>query len=269
MGISDDIKPRKVYNYSHNVSKEPVKKVSFELEKKPKSVPEKPVHEIDEKLDQFMSTSDEMYPNKDTLENDFFDGSEAKPQPNDHKKSRSRAFVKISSWILVIIVIVIVLYKNLDQLEILILGEQENTSEPSASEEIYTSEASGTTDTSATSGTTTTTDTLAVPANDTSSASDMPTTIAKKDIKIEILNGNGISGSADKVRDLLIADGFLISKVANAKKFTYTSTYIYYKTGAEASMELVKAALSSRTCVAQKSDPITTGYDIVIVVGKK
>ena len=265
MGISDDIKPRKVYNYSHNVSKAPVKKVSFELEKKHNVTQTETVKKDDNELDKFMSVSDELYPNKDALENDFFNGAETKPDHKTTKKNNIRKFVRATLWIFVIILIILALYKNIDKLETLILGENRNTTETTPSDEIYTNE----TDTSGSSatGSVATAETVTNPTTDTT-ASTAPV-LAKKDIKIEILNGNGIAGSADKVRDLLINDGFLISKVANAKKFTYTSTYIYYRSGAEASMELVKAALSTRTCITQKSDPITTGYDIVIVVGKK
>jgi hypothetical protein len=60
-----------------------------------------------------------------------------------------------------------------------------------------------------------------------------------------------------------------VKNAANAKKFTYISTYVYYKSGKEAEANLVKDALPDREILLEQSDSLTTGYDIVIVVGKK
>ena len=260
MGISDDIKPRKVYSYSKKPKVESDHKATFELKKNQ----EKENKNNSEPEPIIAPTAAEPYQYKDFLEDDFFSNKEVATKKSKTKKHKIGKFVRITLWILTIVVVLFVFYKNLDKIETLLLGPEKEATTTSNSNEIYTSE-STTPDTTASSQNT---------ASSTSTAANSSTTAetattVKSDIKIEVLNGNGISGSADKVKATLVESGFTVSKVANAKKFTYTSTYIYYKTGAEASMELVKAALSDRTCVTQKSDPITTGYDIVVVLGKK
>ena len=260
MGISDDIKPRKVYSYSNKAKVESNHNTVFELkknqEKKPKEKPEK-------ELVTAPSPSD-TYQYKDFLEDDFFSTKEKVVPQKKTKKHKITKIVRVTLWIFTIIAILIVFYKNIDRIETLLLGPEKTATNDTNTDESYTSEPSSDADTS----TENTPDSTKTVTTNTSTGVDSAVT-SKSNIKIEILNGNGISGSADKVRDSLVNNGFTIARVANAKKFTYASTYIYYKTGAEASMEMVKAALSDRSCIAQKSDPITTGYDIVIVVGKK
>ena len=90
----------------------------------------------------------------------------------------------------------------------------------------------------------------------------------KSTIKINLLNGNGIKNSATSVKSTLVAAGFKISNVANAKNFAYPKTEIYYNTGKVDDANLVKAALSSRTTELVESADIAGKYDVVIVIGK-
>lgn len=268
MGISDDIKPRKVYNYSQKKNPSSSEKDSFEV-KISKSLPEKQDNtytSTQQEVDDYLSGNESVYENKNELENDFFE-NEA-PVNKHEKKNKKKRFkfpTKLVTWIIVLFLLGLAVYKNLDKIVDLIIGQTTST-ELASKDESYVStdskEQAGTAADTTTTGTGNTTTPATTPTVST-------TTQSKSSIKIEVLNGNGVSGSADKVRDQLVSAGFTVSKVANAKKFTYASTYIYYKTGATSSMELVKAALSTRTCIAELSDSLSAGYDVVVVVGKK
>ena len=85
---------------------------------------------------------------------------------------------------------------------------------------------------------------------------------------MQVLNGNGISGSASSVRDQLVAAGFVVDKVANASRFTYTKTTIYFKTGKDAEAELVKSALTGHDVESFNNDAVVGDYDVIVVVGK-
>lgn len=50
--------------------------------------------------------------------------------------------------------------------------------------------------------------------------------LARASLKVEILNGNGKSGVAQKVADLLAQQGFFVTKITNAKHFNYTHTQL-------------------------------------------
>lgn len=106
--------------------------------------------------------------------------------------------------------------------------------------------------------------------NQSQNAATTPATpsIDKSQITIEVLNGNGISGSASSVRDTLVAAGFNVDRVANAYSFSYQTSQIYYKTGKNAEADLVKSTLSSRQCDLLNDDSVVGNYDIVVVVGQ-
>ncbi len=93
--------------------------------------------------------------------------------------------------------------------------------------------------------------------------------IDKSTIKIKILNGNGVSGSAASVRNQLTGSGFSVAAITNAKTFSYQTTIIYYHTGKEAEATLVKDAVTGKETALELSDTVTTQHDVVVVVGKK
>lgn len=128
--------------------------------------------------------------------------------------------------------------------------------------------------------TTPTADTSTTPATETPAATppastttpttpSAPAAINKSTIKLEVLNGNGINGSAAAVKASLEKLGFSVSKLTNARNFNYAESIIYYKTGKQAEAELVKDALTGRTVTIQNSDSVAGSYDVVLVVGKK
>ncbi|OGD61972.1 hypothetical protein A2215_04435 [Candidatus Berkelbacteria bacterium RIFOXYA2_FULL_43_10] len=116
---------------------------------------------------------------------------------------------------------------------------------------------------------TTGSETSDAPAATTAPSTESATSaIDKSAISIQVLNGNGVSGSAANVKSTLVTAGFTVSSVINAKKFTYASSIIYYKTGQDEEAALVKASLPSLVIELKNSDTLTTNYDIVVLVGK-
>ncbi len=131
-----------------------------------------------------------------------------------------------------------------------------------------TSTASATTSATPTATTTASVATSAVasPVVTTSSAS---ATFKYTSEQIRIANGNGISGEAAKVQQLLEGKGYKIASVGNATK-QYESTIVYYKTGQEKLAEALKKDISTLYSVSiQNSDSIVGSYDAVIALGAK
>ncbi len=87
-------------------------------------------------------------------------------------------------------------------------------------------------------------------------------------VKLEVLNGNGISGSAASVKDQLVNAGYNVLRLANAAKFSYVSTYIYYNTGKKPEADAVALVLSDRQTALYENAQVAGSYDVVVVVGK-
>jgi len=110
-------------------------------------------------------------------------------------------------------------------------------------------------------------------SNDTDNTSDNitsePAQIDKSTIKLKVLNGNGISGSAAVLADILKTNGFVVESVTNASRFTYENTTIYFNTGKSAESELIKQSLTNYNVLSYENPSVTGNYDIIVVVGKK
>lgn len=237
MGISHDIRPKKVYRYG-----------------------EKPAHSIDIEDDDVKNSSSSIDTGHEheELEDDFFDNQKqrkSKPLKTDVDKKSP-----VPKWLAMIFVLALfgmLAYQNYDLVLKYIGLLPKDKPETTEKTETYTSTSSTpTTETPAT----TTTPTVTAPVATTP-------TIDKTSITLSVLNGNGIKGSAEAVSQTLKTAGFNPTKVANAKTFSYTSTYIYYQTGKETEAGLVATALAGRTIVKQLSDAIAGNYNVLVVVG--
>lgn len=243
MGISHDIRPKKVYRYG-----------------------EKPAHSIDIEEDPKESSSSISTDHEhEQLEDDFFYNEKQKKEK--HLRTDFEKKSSVPKWLAMIFVLALfgmLAYQNYDLVLKYVGLLPKDKAETTEKTETYTSTSStSTTETpSATTGTTTT-----VPATTTPAV--VTPTIDKSAITLSVLNGNGIKGSAESVSQTLKTAGFNPSKVANAKTFSYTSTYIYYQTGKEAEAGLVATALAGRTIVQQLSDAIAGNYNVLVVVGTK
>lgn len=248
MGISHDIKPRKVY-YPGNPKPKPK---HSPREHKPSGNPEEAYFE------NYLPSNE-----KDVLEDEFF----REQKPRGRHEDRPKKVVRILSakrlvWFFAIIIIGIIIYQNYTDIRLSLSQVPNDSSSESTASYVSEPPQSTTSEESATSATTTTT----TPTADADAAT--AAAQAKAALQVEVLNGNGISGSAESVKSTLIASGYTVVKVANAKTFTYTKTYIYYKTGKSAEATALAGVLANRSCTTQLSDTIAGTYDIVVVVGK-
>ena len=250
MGISDDIKPKKVHRYvEHSVSRfknEPVRKR------------EEPRLDEDEKL------LDDFYHNDpaklERLEDDFFDDKQQEQVKITEAEHRHRPVKRYVVLLLIVALLILVIVQNVDIIKSYFLGNtSQNTSVNTAKDDSYTGETTTTSDQANSNSSTIAT---AQPAATPTTIPTAPT------FSIEVLNGNGTTGSADKVKAILEAAGLTIEKVTNAKSFSYQKTYIYYKTGKETEAARVKSALASRDCVVELSNIVAKDYDVVVTVGK-
>jgi hypothetical protein len=87
---------------------------------------------------------------------------------------------------------------------------------------------------------------------------------------IRIVNGNGRSGEATRIKTALEAKGYTIASTGNASK-QYATTTILYKAGEQALADALKTALAADySAVIELSDQATLGtYDAVIALGAK
>lgn len=98
----------------------------------------------------------------------------------------------------------------------------------------------------------------------------------KKDIRISILNGTGISGQAGEIMKVLVASGYSIENIesSNAETFTHTQTTITSRADLEDTTEHIKNILQSIFPELTEGTPNTnpnddSGYDVVITTGSK
>jgi hypothetical protein len=240
MSIGNDIRPKKIYN----LKREHHSVINGEI--------------LKEKTDK------ETDGGQERKKEDFFDEYPESPKKNVLEKNRKKPFFSTSKviWFLIIALIAIVVYQNIGTI-ISIYEHKHNPTaekgeEKSNTEDQYVSDTASNNDNSQS-------ETTAQPSTSVEPAA----VVDKSKISIEVLNGNGISGSADLVSEQLKTAGFTVSKVANARKFSYATTIIYYKTGKNAEADLVKTVLTDRESSTENSDALVGSYDIVIVAGKK
>ena len=267
MGISDDIKIKKK-------SQKEINKHVDEI-KNPNEIDIKFNNEQKKDHEEDFFYQDDL--NLDQKEEDFFqDDHNSKPLEKNRKKEyqQIREVEKthgnpMTKWVIMLILILIglLVWQNYSKISKLI-GFNKNADTSSETDlPSYDLNSTGTDYTSQQNQNTSTTNPNADQSQTNSTQTSTPA-IDKTKITISVLNGNGISGSAGIVKNQLVAAGFVVDKVANAYKFNYQNTIIYFKTGKEAEAELIKTTLSDRQCETNNNDAVAGNYDIVIVVGK-
>lgn len=262
MGISDDIKPKR----SHR----PAQKDTFE--------DDFDYGHLDdiEYIDRPDISSVEK---REKLEDEFFAGQKKKkveyripPEPKaDEETEKKPKTGKVIILILLLIFAFLLVYENFNAIKKLINEKilhknttvENNEASTSAKSDDYYVSSQDNKATESQSGTSNTT------ATNPSTPATTTATISKESILIKILNGNGISKSADKLKAELVSLGFKISRVGNASNFNYTDTIIYYKTGKESEAGLIESSIKSHPVLKEKNDTITGSYDAVIVLGAK
>lgn len=104
----------------------------------------------------------------------------------------------------------------------------------------------------------------------TNTKEETQSTLDKSKITIQLLNGNGITGDAAKVKTILEKDGWKVAAYGNANSFNYKNTYVYYKKGNEEAAKGVADTLKNagrHTAILES--PNLSKYDIQIVLGKQ
>jgi hypothetical protein len=106
------------------------------------------------------------------------------------------------------------------------------------------------------------------PANNTS-PTDTQTPPAKNSFKIRILNGNGVTGDASRLKADLLAKGYNVGDTGNAR-LKYTKTQVYYVAGQKDQADLVSQDLTGKQTVESEAqaDLVGTDYQVLIVIGK-
>lgn len=98
-----------------------------------------------------------------------------------------------------------------------------------------------------------------------------PAAVSRADIKLEVLNGGGIPGSAGKAKTFLEDKGYIVENVGNTDEYTYDETEIHVKPSKESYLETLKADLSQDYTIGTAAADLSADspYDAQIIVGKK
>lgn len=266
MGISDDISPKRSHHRTHSY-------IYSSPEEKPIA---KTPNFVEVKKEETKSEPD-IAKNVPDLGDEFFANNQRRrmAENNEIEKDQKPSKKKnhFSGWILLILLLGLsgfLVYQNFQKLKHIFKPDtptSTTTTSDKTSEELdtYTSEIQPqdyTTGNAATAETATT--------GSTATASTATTTAFDKTaLKIQVLNGNGVTGSAVAIKKTLETAGFKVASTANAGNFAYATTFVYYKTGQEEGANLIKTALPDKSVTVKNSDTLVKTYDIVVIVGKK
>jgi len=175
--------------------------------------------------------------------------------PEKDKKEGGGLF----KWIMLffIVLIAIIVWQNYSKIaEVFNFSSDEESTDSTEDIAYYDNSATDYTTPAATEDATTT----ETPAENT-------TAIDKSTIAIQVLNGNGTTGSATVAKQVLIDAGFTVASTTNAKKYTYATSIVYYKTGKKAEAELVNSSLSAYKTELINEDSVMGIYDVIVLVG--
>lgn len=87
-----------------------------------------------------------------------------------------------------------------------------------------------------------------------------------KEIKIQILNGTGITSVTEKVKSLLDKSGYKVESASEAQ-FKYSQTYIYYRSEHSTEAQKISEILKDYKPTLSVSQ-IDNLFDILIIIGK-
>lgn len=108
----------------------------------------------------------------------------------------------------------------------------------------------------------------------TQPVSDMPAQVANASeqinavlLKIEVSNGNGVTGMAAKVSTFLVDQGYSPARLTNQKPFNLKKSQIQYRYGHYAEAQLLKESLPESPELIQRND-MRAGIGVRLVLGK-
>ena len=82
---------------------------------------------------------------------------------------------------------------------------------------------------------------------------------------VQVLNGCGAEGAADRMTDFLRAKKFDVKNIGNAPSWNYPFTLVISHTKDMTVAQLVARALNTDRCVLMRKDDRT--YDVTVVIG--
>jgi hypothetical protein len=86
-------------------------------------------------------------------------------------------------------------------------------------------------------------------------------------VRLEVANGNGVSGAAGKVSKFLRGQGYAAARLTNQKPFTTKTTQIYYRSGYEAEAQLLQSKLLDAPKLVERND-MRANVSVKVVLGK-
>ncbi len=89
------------------------------------------------------------------------------------------------------------------------------------------------------------------------------TTVSQQPLRVQVLNGNGVSGAAGKMSDTLQASGFEVESIGNADSRDYEQTTIVVPSGSSNGGVIVSELGFG---VVEFGD-VDNGYDAIVIVG--
>jgi len=275
MGISDDIVPVRKNKIHHLPAAAPKTIEGVKAPKKDEKSDSASEVKIDKPQSDAQDGQSAEKNKKDELRDTFFSAQRKPDSPVDQKTDDDGEEAKpprrgLAIWAFIIMTSVLVgvlVYQNFAEIKSFLFNDKstESSTGTSTSDSAYTSEIEPQ---DYTTGTSTSTTTPATDSTTTAPAAAAPS-LDKTAVLIQVLNGSGVSGAAEAAKKILVADGFSVKSVTNARSFAYATSKIYYKTGKDAAATAAKTALSAYQITLENSDTIAKAYDIVVVIGKK
>lgn len=107
----------------------------------------------------------------------------------------------------------------------------------------------------------------AVPVQD-SASTPTPTPALDSNLRVEISNGNGVTGMAARLRGFLQEKGARIVRLTNADEFSYVNSTIYYRGGMRESAEALAATFPTHAIRLQQSDRLADWVDARLRIGR-
>lgn len=109
------------------------------------------------------------------------------------------------------------------------------------------------------------------PSADSESTASPSSNFKKEDLKIQILNGSGLSGAAGKAKTVLEGLGYKNIDTGNATSSDFSETEVAIKESKKDYLDLIIKDLSKSYEATEAAKPLssTSKFDIVITLGKK
>lgn len=86
-------------------------------------------------------------------------------------------------------------------------------------------------------------------------------------LRLEVANGNGLSGAARKVGQYLRGQGYAVVSLSNQKPFRVQATQIQYRAGHQAEAQLLKLSIADKVQLVQRND-MRAGVSLRLLLGQ-